>query len=480
MMDMNNKIIHRVKGVFSAVTWKDGYIHVPVILWVLVILSYCIIFPLHTYNDILITAKQGYSFWNLLLEGRPLDFYLETASMVSGNPFYPVVQGAAYLFPVYLVFAVWNFPTWALEKASGMALFNSIPSMIWMKLMLVPFLVISTIQIFKIVDKSRNKEYAQLAAFLFLSSILVIYPTAIIGQYDVLGLPFILWGISSWMDKKTKSFVFSFSIALTFKYFALFYFLPLLVMREKKILSIFAKFILVMIPSVFFTFLFPRPYGSSGNLELIELLMQGPTISGVNAVVSWFPMAFALVLLIAYFRPQEENEDALGTAANYLFLTMASFCILVNPFPYWVILAAPAFVLLFATRTHNINKVLLLESALSWGIAVKNYIIYYWCFSVTTTGAMGVLHRILGEPSPDPSEGYSVFLRFLDSPLGLSLVFTGLLVLFIVTIYFSRPKCEEIELWEPLNNGTLYLRTIGNMALAFLPAAYIAYIMITY
>jgi hypothetical protein len=33
-------------------------------------------------------------------------------------------------------------------------------------------------------------------------------------------------------------------------------------------------------------------------------------------------------------------------------------------------------------------------------------------------------------------------------------------------------------MWEPLNGGAVYLRTAGNIALAFLPAAYIAFHML--
>ncbi|MCR5577041.1 MAG: hypothetical protein K6F56_08545 [Oscillospiraceae bacterium] len=398
--------------------------------------------------------------------------------MLSGNAFYSVPQGAAYLFPVYAVFAVWNLPTWLLERATGMALFNTIPSMIWMKLMLVPFLVLSTVQIFRIIDKSKNREYAQLGAFLFFSSILVIYPIGIIGQYDILGIPLILWGISNWMDNKPKSFLLAFSFALVFKYFALFYFLPLLLLKEKRIFRIVRSCLFILLPSLLFSALFPRPNGGIGNSGLISLLLKGPQISDGKAVIYWFPLVFALVLIAAYFHEPGENGDELKIAADCLFVTMASFCVLVDPYPYWVILAAPAFVLMLATRSCNANKLLVLESALSWVITIKNYILYYWCFGVKTTGGMGVLHRLLGMPSPDPSEKYSVLLRYYNNLEMRSFVFTALFGICLATVFFSCSKCRHIKLWEPLNNGVLYLRTLGNLALAFLPAAYIVFHML--
>lgn len=457
---------------------KNEYLQIPASLWCAVLLTYCLLIPLHTYNDILITAKHGYSFWTLLFEGRPLDFYFETAEMTTGNAFYPYPQNAAYLFPIYFIFAIWNFPTWLLERITGQSLFNTIPSMIWMKLMLVPFIAASAVQIFKIVNKSeRCRKHAYLAVFLFCSSILTVYPTAIIGQYDILGIPFLLIGINKWLDNDRKGFIIAFSIAMVFKYFALLYFLPLLLFREKKIRRIMVDFVLVLVPSLFFAVLFPRPEGNETNLDAIYLLLTGISVNE-RVIIYGFPITAVLVCIVAYFIQQPEGRfDQWGN--YFLMIILGAFCALADPFPYWVIFAVPAFALCSVSSENNINKVLILETVLSWAITIKNYIIYHWCFGVATVGGMGVLHRLLRVHEPQPSESYSVFMGsyvnlFIPVDVLESGVFNVMIVAFALLIYIASPKRRSIEQWEPLTLGTVYCRTIGNVVLAFLPVIYIA------
>ena len=40
----------------------------------------------HTYNDIVITTRHGINFWNILLDGKLLDFY-KVNVLPSGNQF---------------------------------------------------------------------------------------------------------------------------------------------------------------------------------------------------------------------------------------------------------------------------------------------------------------------------------------------------------------------------------------------------------
>ncbi len=456
---------------FGRVDLQKGYVHIPILLWIMIILTYVCVTPMHTYNDILVTAKQGYNFWNLLAEGRPFDFYME-ASIYTGNPYYPVKQGAAYLFPVYFIFAIWNFPTWLIEKLSGRSLFNTIPSMIWMKLMLILFLVVSANVVYGIVNRSEKKAYASFAAFLFSSSIITIYPIAIIGQYDILGMPFLLWGISAWKEKNNRKFIAFFSVAAVFKYFSLLYFLPLLLLREKRLRIILADIIVVLVPSFLFSVIFPKPYNGIGNSGLISVLLHGIPMNG-DITLYGFAAAVAFVLIYVYFKPCDKAME-MQTASFAMFAIMAAFCVLENPFPYWVIFASPAFVFVIIFSGKNMNKLLLLETAITWCVTIKNYVIYYWCFCMMTVGGMGLLPKILGVDVPDYLAGYSVMQKFLQNEELPSLLFTASFVGMVTAIWFSGPKSRHNKTWEPLNYGTIYLRTIGNAVLAILPLVALA------
>ena len=453
---------------------KNELISIPLFLWIVLAVCSLVIMCLHTYNDILITAKQGYTFWDLLFEGRPLDFYKE-ASMATGNAFFPEVQGAAYSFPLYFIFAVWNFPTWLLEKIFGVSLFNSIPSMIWMKLMLVPFIVISAVFLYKIVKRTESiKEYAMIAAFLFASSTVLIYSTALIGQYDIITVSFIVIGLEGWLTGNKKRFLISFAVALWFKYFALLYFVPLLLLSEKRIRKILLYAFQVCLPLVPFL-LFPKPKTQGSNVtNTLGLFFNGITLDqGVSFYV--FPAVVLFVLIMCFLKKATE-QNKFQYAVFSIFVIMGSFCVFNNLYPYWCILAVPVFVLV-PFVSNNMNKLVILETVFCAGIAVKEYIINPTCFGAITTEGMGVLPGLLGKTIDKP---YNVSLlgMFQTDEKVNSVVFTGLVLLFVLMIFFSRPNAKPEPTFEPFCIKTVYARTAINLMVAIAPTLYIIAYMI--
>lgn len=449
-------------------------IQIPLYFWIIVGISFLVLMCLHTYNDILITAKQGYSFWNLLFEGRPFEFYKE-ARMSSGNVYFSKEQGAAYLFPVYLFFAIWNFPTWLFSRILNTELFNTIPSMIWMKMILIPFIILSARSVYKIITQIHGKEkYALLGAFLFVSSLLVIIPTALIGQYDIFALAFILMGFEGWVNCNTKKFLLSFAIAVLFKYFAFLFFLPLLFLEEKIIRKILIKFLLVAMPVVPFL-LFPKPQSQSSNVNSMLDIMLGEVQIG-SITIYLFPSIIIISLIACYFcRTSKENR--IINAVYYLFIILGAFCVVVNTTPYWSILAAPIFVLLVFI-SNNANKTLILEMLLCLGITIKNFTCYYWCFGMNTVGGMGVLHRILGKEPPDTGYTFSLFYKLHDNTLFISSIFTFMFIIYILMIYFSRPRAKRELTFEPFAMKTVYIRTGINVIISLLQTAFLAAFLI--
>lgn len=455
---------------------KGGYYHIPAILWIITAITFVFLLCSHTYNDILITAKQGYNFWNLLFEGRPFDFYKESI-MVSGNEMFPDKQGAAYLFPLYFIFAVWNLPTWLIEKISGCSLYNTIPSMIWMKLMLAVFAVFSTIIVYRIVSRiPSKKEYAYLAAFLFASSAILLYSTALIGQYDIITTTFILIGIDGWVTKNKKKFLIAFSISLLFKYFALLYFLPLLLISEKKIRKIVLYFAQAIIPVVVFLFVFPKPKGQGSNVSnMIGIFFNGIKFDH-NVSLYVFPVIVVVVLVICYFS-ELSDSDRFHYGMYYIGIIMGAFCVINNPYPYWCILAVPSFILL-TISSNNMNKTILLETFLCLGIAVKGYIINPLCFGYATVKGMGIIPAILGKEGKDLLPTTSILGAFQLNDKVNSLVFTGLFILFVLLLFFARPRAPKQLLLEPLSKMTIYMRTVINVLVVVAPTIYIIYLLL--
>ena len=465
-----NVLIKKIKSHCEFKT-INGYVQVPLSLWIVVGICSLVLLCLHIHNDIVITAKQSLNFWDLLFEGRPLDFYLD-ARMVSGNEYFPVKQGAAYLFPLYLIFAIWNFPIWILSRTVGVELFNTIPSMIWMKLMLIPFVLLSARCIFRIVNMTENKkEYAVLASFFFISSLLILLPTVLIGQYDIISTLLMLLGFEAWLSENRRKFIVYFAMAIWFKYFALLYFLPLLFLGEKKIRRILISLFEVIIPAIPFLFIFPKPEGQGSNVyKLIGFFLEGVQLTD-RIKIYLFPIVFALVLVACLFT-RTNAENRFRYAVYYLFIIMGSFCVLINPYTYWLVLASPIFILIVFV-SNNMNKTVILEMILGVGIAIKNYLIYHWFFGTKTTGGMGVLHRLLGKKAPDPNISISLLYPLSNSSKALSVAFNSLIIVFAVMIFFSRPNAKKESMFEPFNAGTVYARTAFNVIVALLPTLFL-------
>ena len=87
---------------------------------------------------------------------------------------------------------------------------------------------------------------AKWAAYLFLSSAVVFVEIGLVGQLDVLAFPFLLLGIYYYQRKNYKKFILFFSIAISFKLFPLFIFIPLVLLYEKNVLKIIFKTLLAL------------------------------------------------------------------------------------------------------------------------------------------------------------------------------------------------------------------------------------------
>lgn len=407
--------------------------------------------------------------WNLILEGRLMDFYKE-AGMVSGNSYYPTDQGAAYLFPLYLVFAIWNFPTWLIDRFFISGFDNSIPAMIWMKLMLIPFVIVSAKYVYRIVSKiTEDKKRGEIAAFLFASSLILLYSTALIGQYDIISVSLVTAGIYYWTCEDYRAFKICFALAVVFKYFALLYFSPLLLFKEKRVPRILLSAVEVVLPSLFFIVIFTKPEEQSSNVNnLLFVFLKGITINNF-VTIPIFPLT-CLAACLAAFMYKEDAENVELAAVYTLLVIMGSFCVVINPLPYWCILAVPAFIL--ATVSSNKpNIVLAMETIIGILITIKNYILYYWCFGTRTLKAMGVLDIIMGNKAGAADIDYSAF-KFLFGNSYVNWVISGaLLFMFAWMLWETFPAAGKNGPECPINMKIVYARSIVNCAVVLLPMA---------
>ncbi|MCI2047542.1 MAG: hypothetical protein LKJ90_07475 [Faecalibacterium sp.] len=434
----------------------------------------------HTYNDLLITVKQSIHFWDLLGQGRPLDFYQDSI-MYTGNIWYNwQPQGAGYPFLVYLVFAVWNFPLWLVEQRIGDGLLNSLPCLFWTKLLLMLAIALSARAMYRIVSRFEETEARrQQVVFAYLTGILLLSGTCIASQYDIITSLFILMGLDAWLQDKHTVFVACFAFAVGFKYFAFLPFAPLLLLGEKNLLKILRDVVLVWVPTLLLQLPFSIGDSTRGLVmgstkRLITKFVRVDCQLG-DTQFCWFILAVAAVCLWCYFSPKKPRLALKGHVFFAELAAMGTFCILAGIFPYWAVLAMPFFVLAAFCAPEPLRaKAVLCETAMSAMMYILHMLNYDFIYGSRTMLSM-IWPRILGVTGIKfESVGFALFKKIgITDPIYFSAIMVLAWVALMLLCYPRRKAPDAAALaeswYEPPFSIVFYGRMIANWFLAFIP-----------
>jgi hypothetical protein len=220
--------------------------------------------------------------------------------------------------------------------------------------------------------------------FCWLSSLLLFSSTLMISQYDIISVCFMLWGVNAYLKNNNVKFVLFFMLAVSCKFFALLIFVPLVLLRFKKITRILLLCLSVMFLSVFWKMLFSFAsdahgvggFGSANALLPLLLNWELPMPFGSIPV---FVLSMGAICLWAYL----QEADPERTLPNMLFICSAAMLAFICEsalYPYWVMLATPFLMLTAFSNPARIKINLLLEMGLSACLLLLQWIVYYWCF----------------------------------------------------------------------------------------------------
>lgn len=293
---------------------NDPILKVHYIFLYISIVIFC--FFAFNHSDILITAGASFGYLN----GHFNDFY-EVNKIAIG-----VLN---YLPSTYILFAFWNIPVFlfGFVKHPTMEVGNVI---FWYKTLTSIFFIGSAIYIYKIgILLGLNKKDSKLLTAFWMSSPILIFSQFIFGQYDIFTAFFMIAGFYYYLSGKRNLFIASFAISITFKYFSLLVFVPLLLLIEKRLLKILYAGLLVLLPVLIeigiyisseafregvFGFYAPRTLGSSaGKVYLVlwlifSLMMYRKRCTSSKQFLEWalyIPMAVtSLIFCSITWNPQ--------------------------------------------------------------------------------------------------------------------------------------------------------------------------------
>lgn len=443
------------------------------------------------YNDIIETMRMGIDVWYSLFDGQ-LNYFYARRTPVDAIAYPKTVQGV-YDFPIYIVFALWNFPLWIAENFFDVDVFRSPLCLMWGKTLLLLASVLIMGALYQLCRTLEVDEKNSLfAVILFLTSNFFMSSIIMMSAYDIVVLYFAILGIDHYFRGDMKKFTVCFMCAIPLKFFALLIFIPLVLLREKRIWKIAAYLVASVLPILVFRFFIPcravfdDPSSAAlsitnifrstelSNLAFLYTLTYEWTTSLSRIYLS---LAFWGVLyLICYFYKPGSEEKIKKWGIYICFLTFANLFVTCMTHPYWIMLLVPFTVILMAMNSQYGYVNLVLETVMTWGMLLAQMFKFSWCFGSAIVAGM-FWPSILGKK--EEFIGYTVLnvLKRLDMEgaqgylIGAGCTaFFGCLLLFAAVNFpgWKKPlpvinRGEEPAWW------LMGIRIVAGFALALVP-----------
>ena len=454
------------------------------LLWIGTIVILSVLLISHTYNDILVTTRHGINFWDILLDGKFIAFY-DINITESGNEFYNVKQACAYNILLYIVFALWNFPLYLLERLANVDVMNNIACLVYAKLLPVTAMIVTAMIVKKILEALHiPQDQHNLMLYLYISSSLLVTVIFITGQYDVLSLVFQLLGVYAFIKGDDKKFVIWFGIAFCFKFFAIVIFIPLMLLRYKKVfqwVKCSATVIAIWLPTelpfwIYNAFLRSTNTMASGRESFTAGLLKKMLFSAnFKSVLNVFIVAYAAIILWCYLQEYDSKVSAYkGIWAS--FVSYAAFFGLMDAYPYWSVLLAPFVTLAIAMSTKHLYINTLLETIGYAGLLGVNMFKYNWVYFGDTLKPM-VWSRILQGTRFSTGFENSLIYKIIIAPSPQNELFPILNSAFVAAVlalaYITYPRDNGSMMQKYPNfkeyRDVIVLRFLVNAMICLLP-----------
>ncbi len=404
-----------------------------------IISTLCFLHP-----DIFVTTRHSYYLYN---HGN---FYQNAMDGVLMNN---NKTPAVYELPLYLIFTVWNFPLYIISKISGHDVFGFYTSdlsksififkLLWAKILVIIFLFLTSKYIQKIsLELGFSLDKAKKTTFIFLISIFTFFPVFIFSQYDVIPLFFITVGIYHYIRNDKKKFFIYFALAITLKTYAIFIFLPLLLLIEKKIIKLILNFLTVLSPLIVLKILLIHdlPYHESQNFFTEEMLRRifAATLPASHGNISIFIMIMFFICLFSYLKHPENDELKIFSIYIPLLVYMSFFSLILYH-PQWLIILAPFLCIMLAINNTIINRIL--EIILSVSYLIVSLTIFKIVFGVGIINSY-YLSKIYRNHGAQKFQNISEIIQkiYKNEPALLSLALTVFVSSCIAFLVLNFPK----------------------------------------
>jgi len=330
--------------------------------------------------DMKLTMFQSSDLLDCIFAGKPFDFYRYTLDIASTTGYFDrfaPTSGAIYNIVIYFTMAIWALPVYVLNLIFHFTGYASLLN-IWGRILVIGLSIFCAFLLTKLSKKiSSNILESKWIGYLFLTSPILIFCVVIFNQYDIFCVTATLLALLFYLDKKYYKFSMMISLAICYKLFPIFVFIPLIALAEKRLYKLFIYFAIAV--SLYFTttFLwstFDIGYNMTQSIMLPEFgfyqwVFKAELPAGISNI-SIFIFSIIVISALAYWLKPDEPD--FPVIAIYLAgISYMSFFVFVDWHPQWMVILLP-FLMLILFRMKDLKLGIILETLVSIGFMIMN------------------------------------------------------------------------------------------------------------
>lgn len=416
------------------------------LFWLIILVIYGFFFTTMIYADFAVTFEHGVILCESLFSGNFFDFYDLACDGIYQNP-------AVYDIGLYIIWGIWCIPVYIVTRFWHVNAAETPVLMLYGKILVVIFHFLSAWVVNGIAQNLKlDERKRKLLLFIYVSSLCMIVPTIGNGQFDIIPTFFILLAVYMYTKDDYNKFLLVMTFAVSFKIFAVFILIPLILLREKRILYILRDIIISFIGTLFFKLLFwgrqkdyydtlyfysPDQYTTGWVERMFKIQFPG----GLGDI-SLFVLCFALICGLAYFIRKDEDKIK-ERAIACCFFSFLAFFIFISAHPQWIVLLIP-FLYLFALLNKSHYRLNLI-----WATIID--CLFFLCMSIKwfkvfwSGNELRGLDALITRPENGKLAGS---LGGLIEKLGYSYVYPGVVAVLVALciVFILQNYTEKIQL----------------------------------
>lgn len=443
------------------------------ICWMILIGFGLILFSSFAYADFKSILHYEENFLGAILNGGLQNYYeysYERANYYIANG----IEGTSYAtydFIMYIVLGIWGIPVYLWSSITQREVTESFGIMLYGKAIYLVAIVAALYLLYRIfLELKIEKQKSQQGLFLFASSLLVLAEVCIIGQSDILGIVFILWGYYEFLREHMWRFTWIFAVAVSFKIYALFIFLPLLLLSEKNVFKVAIKTVIAMgitvvsgIPFSGNAIDIKKEFSLGMFLKLIE-----NKLPILNRAVPVIVVLLGIICIWCYFREFDRDN---GREKAVLVPLVSIVCVFLSfdSFPYWFLHLTPWVTVAIIYYADNCKELVFLETVGMVCLIAEQFVQYYWCFDIYNCKNM-LLDRLFPDTSiMENSLTLTKIADILPQEIASGILYGGYIICILMFLYICLSKEKKLKI-ENLRFETLIgIRLIVNIVIAYVP-----------